>query len=517
MKFFMLAAFLMLLDVHSGLSQQAVKKTPMFSTDGKWSLSFHGGANIWISDLNTRRASPGGDLVLRYGLSRRFSFGIMLGYDRLIGIEHPETVAPNPASPPLSEYMALSMASANFIVVYNYPITLDFRPYVYAGIGGAAYLRQDRFDNHIPDGGDRIKRTLHIPVGFGFEIPMSQNVSFAIDLGARIMDDYTDDWKGNSIIEQSTRPGIADWYPTGRLGFNFYFGKNDDDDDPDNDGLTNTEERRYGTNPYNADSDGDGLKDGEEIFRHNTNPLKWDTDGDGLSDGDEVLKYKTFPNRTDSDEDGLNDGHEVLKYETNPLKPDTDGDGLTDGDEVLKYGTDPLKADTDGDSLSDGDEILRYRTDPRNKDTDGGGVDDGTEVKRGTNPLDKSDDFPVQKRELKAEVGQAVVLEGIVFQTGKATITPVSEDILTLALNTLRQHPDMTVEIRGHTDNTGSRSLNDGLSQRRADAVRLWLLNRGIAANRITATGFGQDYPIDTNLTAEGRQRNRRIEFFRTK
>ncbi|MEK7671130.1 MAG: OmpA family protein, partial [Bacteroidota bacterium] len=89
--------------------------------------------------------------------------------------------------------------------------------------------------------------------------------------------------------------------------------------------------------------------------------------------------------------------------------------------------------------------------------------------------------------------------------------------ILSLALNTLQNHPDMTIEIRGHTDNTGSRSTNDRLSQRRSNAVRTWLVNKGIAANRIRAVGYGQDRPLDTNSTADGRQRNRRIEFYRTK
>jgi len=496
-------------------AQQKAPPAPMFTSDGKWSLSMHGGANIWINDLNTRRASPGGDLQLRYGFSRRFSFGLMVGYDRLIGIHYPETTAPNPSSPKVSEYMALSMLSADLIVMYNYPLTLDFRPYAYVGVGGAAYLRQDRFDNHIPAGADKIKRTFHVPVGFGFEIPTSANVSLTLDIGARIMDDYTDNWKGNSIIEQSTRPGLADWYPTARVGFSFYFG-NKDDEDEDHDGLTFGEERKYGTNPYNADSDGDGLKDGDEILRYNTDPLKADSDGDGLNDGSEVNWFHTMPNRTDTDGDGLNDGLEVLKYDTDPLKPDSDGDGLSDGDEVSKYGTNPMKADTDGDGLNDGDEITRYRTDPRNPDTDGGGVDDGTEVRRGTNPLDKSDDV-AQKQELKTEVGKAVVLEGIEFKTGSAVISGVSEEILTLALNTLENNPEMMVEIRGHTDNTGSRTLNDKLSQRRADAVKAWLVRRGIDARRIKAVGYGQDYPIDTNETAEGRQRNRRIEFYRTK
>ena len=73
----------------------------------------------------------------------------------------------------------------------------------------------------------------------------------------------------------------------------------------------------------------------------------------------------------------------------------------------------------------------------------------------------------------------------------------------------------MLVEIRGYTDATGSRSYNMRLSQRRAESVKNWLVEKGIDASRITAIGYGPDNPIDSNDTPEGRERNRRIEFVR--
>jgi outer membrane protein OmpA-like peptidoglycan-associated protein len=289
------------------------------------------------------------------------------------------------------------------------------------------------------------------------------------------------------------------------------------DSDPDGDGLTNREEKELGTNPKSPDSDGDGLTDGSEVRQHTTNPLREDSDGDGLKDGEEITRHGTDPMKADSDGDGLKDGDEVLQHRTDPLKADTDADGLNDGDEVVKYHTDVFKLDTDGDGLSDGDEVTKHRTDPLKRDTDGGTVDDGVEVARGSDPLAPSDDVPPKKEELKIEVGRAIVLDGIVFATGKREITPASESVLEIAFNTLAQNPDITVEIQGHTDNTGSRGTNTRLSQARADAVKAWLVKKGIAADRMTTRGYGPDKPIADNTTREGRQKNRRIEFFRTK
>jgi outer membrane protein OmpA-like peptidoglycan-associated protein len=105
----------------------------------------------------------------------------------------------------------------------------------------------------------------------------------------------------------------------------------------------------------------------------------------------------------------------------------------------------------------------------------------------------------------------------VVFASGKSDITPESEEILTKAFNTLDLNPEITVEIQGHTDNTGRRASNKKLSLARADAVKAWLVAKGVAADRISTKGFGQDKPIAPNTTLEGKQKNRRIEFFRIK
>ena len=203
----------------------------------------------------------------------------------------------------------------------------------------------------------------------------------------------------------------------------------DVDTDDDNDGLSDEEEEKIGSDPLLADTDFDELTDFEE-FKMGTNPTKMDTDGDTYSDFEDLfpLDPKEF---SDNDKDGIgdntdedddNDGSldfDEKIYGTDPLKPDTDGDGLTDGQEIV-LGTDPKDRDTDDDGLLDGEDSFPFDpfeiadfdrdglpddidpdddgdnvddtfefaigTDPFNPDTDGDGLNDGSELQRKTDP-----------------------------------------------------------------------------------------------------------------------------------
>lgn len=128
----------------------------------------------------------------------------------------------------------------------------------------------------------------------------------------------------------------------------------------------------YDSDPL-TDGDGDGIPDLYETetgvfvspFDTGTNPAEADSDSDGLDDGDEFLIYQTNPNLSDADGDGLEDGDEVLVHFTNPANRDTDNDGLNDGQEVA-LGLDPLlRSDFDGDGFLDAHEVLFYGTDPK--------------------------------------------------------------------------------------------------------------------------------------------------------
>ena len=200
--------------------------------------------------------------------------------------------------------------------------------------------------------------------------------------------------------------------------------------DSDKDRVDDINELIHELDPFNADSDGDGLKDGEELFDFHTEANEKDTDHDGLTDYEEVKIYQTNPANPDTDDDGILDGEEIKKG-TDPVDgdkdkdglpdefekkigtystvPDSDNDGYKDGWE-WERGYHPLKeglvlADTDKDGLLDIDEIF-YGTDRLNPDTDGDGVSDKKEVEELTNPLGEGDmDFDgdglTDKEELK--------------------------------------------------------------------------------------------------------------------
>ena len=112
------------------------------------------------------------------------------------------------------------------------------------------------------------------------------------------------------------------------------------------------------------------------------------------------------------------------------------------------------------------------------------------------------------------DLSSALNLEIINFSTGSATIPEYSTAFLNKAAEVIKMSPSgMTIEIGGHTDNTGEAAANLALSQQRADAVKNYLVQQGVQGTQLTAKGYGDTRPIASNDTDEGRFRNRRIEF----
>ena len=433
-----------------------------------------------------------------------------------IGIGYLEAQVKNPAA-----YFSSLIVPIDARVVVEPLKNTKVTPFLFGGIGMMRFNPVDKNNLPLPRNAlnEYSKTTAYLPLGAGAQYFITDNT--AIELFGSynmILSDNVDDIKAGSNDKY--------W----AIGLNLFAFVKSMNDDLDGDGLKNDEEKQLCSDPLNPDTDGDGLRDGDEVLRYKTSPCNDDTDGDGCHDGDEVLVYKTDPLKSDTDADRVNDcdelnkyntdplkpdtdgdgcldGEEILTYKTNPLKKDTDGDGLNDCDEIKTYKSDPLKVDTDGDGCTDGDEVLKYFTDPLKVDTDDGGMEDCKEIQANLNPLDPSDDVPIIK------VGERIILEGVNFETGKTTLLPSAKIILDQVSSSLLANPTAEVAIHGHTDNVGGAKSNMKLSLGRADAVKTYLVGKGIDASRITTKGFGFTKPIGDNSKPEGRAKNRRIEF----
>lgn len=240
-----------------------------------------------------------------------------------------------------------------------------------------------------------------------------------------------------------------------------------------------------------CDADGDGVPDdidrcpdtpkGEAVDGYGC-PLPDDSDGDGVTD--DLDRCPNTPRGTKVDASGC------------PVIGDADGDGVLDNADKCPGTPRGERVDANGCPLpkdSDGDGVL----DPQDKCPN---TPKGTQVDANGCPRV----FEEGKREL--------VLEGVNFDTGKATLLPESKAILDKVAASLANYPELKVEVAGHTDSRGARAMNLKLSQDRAASVRDYLIGKGVAADQLTAKGYGPDKPIADNGTDAGRARNRRVE-----
>ena len=275
------------------------------------------------------------------------------------------------------------------------------------------------------------------------------------------------------------------------------------------------------------DRDADGVPDAVDECKDTPAGAKVDAKGctvrDGDGDGvlDDVDQCKDTPPGDQVDARGCS------------LPKDADGDRVNDtvdrcpdtpaGERVDARGC-PVPKDTDGDGVTDdkdrcADTPAGTRVDangcPVPTDADGDGVTDDKDRCPSTPSGVKVDEEGCQV--LFEAPRKTLVLEGVNFETGKAELTPESKTILDGVAESLVANDSIRVQVGGHTDNTGSAALNRRLSAARADAVRDYLISKGVAADRLTAAGFGSSKPVASNRTAAGRAQNRRVELTRLK
>ena len=145
------------------------------------------------------------------------------------------------------------------------------------------------------------------------------------------------------------------------------------------------------------------------------------------------------------------------------------------------------------------------------RDSDGDGVPDYMDECPLVPGIAANKGCPEVKREIRQLLQKA--MQGIEFETGKATIKKKSFPLLDKIAETFVENSNYVIEVQGHTDNTGKAEVNKRLSDKRAHAVMDYLVKKGVDASRMTAIGYGPDMPIADNKTKAGRAKNRRVEF----
>lgn len=216
------------------------------------------------------------------------------------------------------------------------------------------------------------------------------------------------------------------------------------------------------------DNDGDGVRDVNDECRDT--PPDQPVDNRGCVDND--LDGDGFPNDEDECPRGPED-HDGYQDDDGCPDPDNDNDGISDlADEC-----------------------------PDEPETDNGYRDeDGCPDEPGEN--------------VRVTDGNVVLNHKIHFETGKAKLQSRSHSVLDQLADLLQHHPGIELlRIEGHTDDQGSKKMNRDLSQRRAEAVRNYLVDAGVSPERLAASGFGESQPVASNDTEQGRAENRRVEF----
>ena len=273
-------------------------------------------------------------------------------------------------------------------------------------------------------------------------------------------------------------------------------------------------------------------KDQSDYFQHSAGiVIKFgskDTDKDGIPDQKDdcpqVAGLKEFNGCPDTDGDGIPDKEDACPQEKGLKEfdgcPDTDGDGIPDKDDACPEvaGLKEFNGcpDTDKDGVADKDDKCPEVAGPVENqgcpwpDTDGDGVLDKDDLCPNEAGPASNKGCPEPNEDDRKRLNQYA--KTILFDNGKASIKFESAEVLNQIINVLKKFPNSRFSIEGHTDSVGKRAKNIELSQNRADAVKIYLIQGGIDAGRLESKGYGPDKPIASNKNKKGRELNRRVE-----
>lgn len=309
--------------------------------------------------------------------------------------------------------------------------------------------------------------------------------------------------------------------------------------DTDGDGIQDTEDKcptEAGLREFSGcpDRDGDKVIDINDDCPDIPGLVEFkgcpDTDGDKIIDKNDecpdVVGIADFNGCPDTDGDGIKDSEDLCPDNAGPIEnsgcPDTDNDGIFDYLDECPTITGPEGnhgcpwPDTDGDGLLDKDDKCPYNAGPAKNDgcpyidTDGDGVLDKDDECVNVPGVVENKGCPAIIEEEQEILNTA--FENLDFETSKAVIKEISFASLEELAALMIKKSEWKINIAGHTDSQGKPQSNLILSKKRAEAVKEFLVKIGVDVDRVVVQYFGEEQPIADNTTAEGRQKNRRVE-----
>lgn len=394
-------------------------------------------------------------------------------------------------------YFRAQVNSANLVLRYH--ITKPgsiVRPYVFAGAGILLYEKKYTIPKQKIEGS--------APT-FGLGATFRLNEFVKLQLEETFMYTTADN------LDRTVGGTTNDSYLFHTAGLVFDFGKVPDGD---MDGISDKKDICSNT-PMGVEVDKSGC------------PLDRDKDGvaDYYDDCPDAFGGLVLAGCPDGDFDGVADREDRCPNDAGPLSssgcPDSDKDGVVDIDDkcqgtAAKYRVDSTGCPVDSDKDGVVNEDDRCPNSPGLismqgcADNDKDGVSDfedrcpmtaGTITNKGCPEISKEDAAQIM-----------IIASKIFFQTGSATLKPESEAQLDALVIILNRYEGVMLVIEGHTDNVGDDAYNMDLSQRRASAVKFYLMSKGIAESRLIAIGFGETKPVADNNTSSGKLKNRRVE-----
>jgi outer membrane protein OmpA-like peptidoglycan-associated protein len=476
-------------------------------------VGLHGGANLATTDWDL---CGGAECTAITPKTFAPIFGLRIGFQGTANLAFELGAAMLPISSEGTGGGGSSTVLKYDVAVLWHLFAKNMTPFI--ALGGGGYQKTSSGD--LGDGGDFDPL---IFAGVGFRGMITPWLAFRVDVRDVMTDGIGDNAIGNNI-EITVGLDLFAWTkskaPKAPL-------------DTDKDGIADKEDKCPNeAGPASAggcpDQDGDGLADAEDKCPAEAGPLGTkgcpDKDSDGIADADDkcpdAAGKAELGGCPDQDNDGIADGEDKCPSQAGPTAtagcPDQDGDNIVDTDDACP--TEPGPAPTKGCPDKDGDGIADK--DDKCPDVAGPPSAKGCPDKDGDTVADMDDKCPdvpglvEQQGCMPAAVKKFTgAIQGIVFDTGSATIKKQSFKVLDGAVKVMLAWPSLRLRIEGHTDNVGKPEDNQKLSEDRAKSVRDYLVSKGVDAGRLEAVGYGDTKPKADNKKAAGRALNRRIEF----